>query len=227
MNSNTLEKVVDWDKLPSIQRKSILFEKFNFIKSSIQFSSNKAKILTVTSSVKGEGKSFNSMNLAASYAIQGEKVLIIDADMHNPALTKQFKKEREPGLSNVLSGRYEINDVLQKTSLDNLSFISSGTIPPSPNKLLSSDLFVNFIEQIRDLFTIIIFDTPPILLISDARIIGSKSDNVVLVIKAGLTKKRDISRSIQLIESSGKNFLGVIYNGKRLSKKESKLYHYY
>ncbi|MBC1457800.1 tyrosine-protein kinase family protein [Listeria newyorkensis] len=216
-----------WDKLPVTEVRSVFFEKLNSIQSSIQFSNNKAQIITVTSAHKGEGKTFTSMNLAAVYAMQGKRVLIIDADMHNPRLSKSFQQVNKPGFSSVLTGVVDYQEAVQETGLENLYFLPVGPLPPAPTKLLNSEHFQTFMACVREEYDLILFDTPPILLISDSRTIGAASDGVILVIKAAYTKKADISRAIDLIEAKQDKFLGAIYNDKKLSKREMATYSYY
>ncbi|MBC1475365.1 CpsD/CapB family tyrosine-protein kinase [Listeria grandensis] len=218
---------LEWDKLPVTEVRSVFFEKLNSIQSSIQFSNNKAQVITVTSAHKGEGKTFTSMNLAAVYAMQGKRVLIIDADMHNPRLSKSFQQTNKQGFSSVLAGAVPYQEALQATGIENLSFLPVGPLPPAPTKLLNSVHFQTFVEDVRAEYDLILFDTPPILLISDSRTIGAASDGVILVIKAANTKKADIMRAIQLIESRHEKFLGAIYNDKKLSKREMSTYSYY
>ncbi|MBC1358423.1 tyrosine-protein kinase family protein [Listeria booriae] len=226
LNNDHPAKLV-WESLPVTEVRSVFFEKLNSIQSSIQFSNNKAQIITVTSAHKGEGKTFTSMNLAAVYAMQGKRVLIIDADMHNPRLSKSFQQVNKPGFSSVLTGAMTYQEVVQTTGIENLFFLPVGPLPPAPTKLLNSEHFKDFMMCVREEYDLILFDTPPILLISDSRTIGAASDGVVLVIKAAYTKKADIIRAIDLIEAKQDKFLGAIFNDKKLSKREMATYSYY
>ncbi|MBC1290929.1 tyrosine-protein kinase family protein [Listeria booriae] len=226
LNNNHPAKLV-WESLPVTEVRSVFFEKLNSIQSSIQFSNNKAQIITVTSAHKGEGKTFTSMNLAAVYAMQGKRVLIIDADMHNPRLSKSFQQVNKPGFSSVLTGAMTYQEVVQTTGIENLFFLPVGPLPPTPTKLLNSEHFKDFMMCVREEYDLILFDTPPILLISDSRTIGAASDGVILVIKAAYTKKADIIRAIDLIEAKQDKFLGAIFNDKKLSKREMATYSYY
>ncbi|MBC2675422.1 tyrosine-protein kinase family protein [Listeria booriae] len=226
LNDNHPAKLL-WKNLPVTEVRSVFFEKLNSIQSSIQFSNNKAQIITVTSAHKGEGKTFTSMNLAAVYAMQGKRVLIIDADMHNPRLSKSFQQVNKPGFSSVLTGAMTYQEVVQTTGIENLFFLPVGPLPPAPTKLLNSKHFKDFMTCIREEYDLILFDTPPILLISDSRTIGAASDGVILVIKAAYTKKADIIRAIDLIEAKQDKFLGAIFNDKKLSKREMATYSYY
>ena len=188
-------------------------EYYNSIRTNIQFSGRDLKVITLTSAQPGEGKSTTSVNLAISFARAGFRTLLIDADTRNSVMSGTFKSnERYLGLTSFLSGNAELSDVICDTSIDNLMIIPAGQVPPNPTSLIQNDNFKSMIETVRGLYDYVIIDTPPLGLVIDAAILAHHSDASLLVTKAGVDKRRTITKLKEQLEQSGSVFLGVILN---------------
>jgi capsular exopolysaccharide synthesis family protein len=175
------------------------------------------KIFFVTSSIKGEGKTFVSFNLANTLAQLGKKILIVGTDLRNPQLHKHLDQSKldNKGLSNYLhNSSLEWQDLLYKNKTNDFSFdvLLSGDIPPNPILLLSSKRFTTFVNEIKELYDIIVFDTPPTLLVSDSLIISKYADTTLYVVRSGMTEKKLISYSSKLNEDKKLNNMGYVIN---------------
>ncbi|OXA86332.1 GumC family protein [Flavobacterium hydatis] len=175
------------------------------------------KIFFVTSSIKGEGKTFVSFNLASTLAQLGKKILIVGTDLRNPQLHKHLDQSKldNKGLSNYLhNNSLEWQDLLYKNKTTDFSFdvLLSGDIPPNPILLLSSKRFTTFVNEIRGLYDIIVFCTPPTLLVSDSLIISKYADTTLYVVRSGMTEKKLVSYSSRLNEDKKLNNMGYVIN---------------
>lgn len=208
-----------------------LMEHMRTIQTTIQFSkvSNEEKIRTivVSSANKGDGKSFCALNLAKSFAASGKKTLLIDADLYNPRISRQLNYRMKLGLSNYLTDSEEYVGYIKKQSQENLFFLPSGLTSSAPTEVLESVKMDNLINHAKKSFDIVIFDTPPTLVLNDSRVIGSYCDGVILVVSSGKTKKHELLEAVNLIESANNKLLGVVLNRKKYSGKEMGSYLYY
>jgi capsular exopolysaccharide synthesis family protein len=203
-------------------------EQYRTIRTNIQFASSvdyKLQTLVVTSSGPSEGKSTTSANLAVVFAKSGQKVLLVDADMRKPTVFKTFQLTNEIGLSTVLSTSKNIDEAAQKTSIENLSVLTSGPKPPNPSELLGSMRMDQVIKEARNLYDIVIFDMPPIVAVTDAQIMASKVDGTLLVVRENVTKKESVTKAKELLHLVNARVLGVVYNGAEQSKDQG--YYYY
>ena len=183
----------------------------------------------ITSPVKGEGKSTIALNMAMTLAGDDWKVVLVDTDFHVPRLSKTFKKEKEPGLSELLTNQATLEEVVYNHPNNKLSFISTGKKPPNIPRMLNSEQFVTFIDDLKKKFDIIIIDTPAALLITEASYIFSKVDGIILVGKIKHTTYTDIKKVIKRIVTTNTEIFGTILNNTRynLFDKEYQEYHYY
>ena len=185
-------------------------EYYNALRTNIQLSGDKLKVIAVSSVRPGEGKSTTSTNIAWAFARAGYKTLLVDADIRNSVMSGVFKsRERITGLTDYLSGTRDLSHGLCET---NLFVIQSGSISPNPTGLLQSPKFETMIETLRKYFDYIIVDTAPIGIVIDAAIVAQKCDASILVTEAGTTKRRDVDRAKQQLEQTGTPFLGVVLN---------------
>ncbi|MBM7635969.1 tyrosine-protein kinase [Streptococcus saliviloxodontae] len=188
-------------------------EYYNSIRTNIQFSGNDLRTIVITSVQPGEGKSTTATNLAISYARAGFRTLLVDADTRNSVMSGVFKAtERIDGLTAYLSGNVELSDVICSTNVENLMVITSGKIPPNPTSLLQNSNFDYMIETTRNLYDVVIVDSPPIGLVVDAAIIAQKCDASFMVTEAGAIKRRYIQKAKAQMEQSGAQFLGIVLN---------------
>ncbi|WEG13382.1 CpsD/CapB family tyrosine-protein kinase [Pullulanibacillus sp. KACC 23026] len=207
--------------------KSPTTEQYRTIRTNIEFSQvdKTVRTLVVTSASPGEGKSTTTNNLAVVMAQQGKQVLLIDADLRKPTTHYTFRLANQQGLSTVLTRQSTLEDTIRKTEIDNLFVMSSGPVPPNPAELLTSTAMKKMIEQAKEVFDVIIFDSPPVLAVTDAQILSSYSDGTVLVVASGSTETESAKLARDLLLKSQAKLLGVVLNRK--SKKDKNGYYYY
>lgn len=205
--------------------KSIDAEAYRSLRSNIEYSSfdDEYRAIVVTSSVPGEGKSTTSGNLALSLAQSGNKVLLVDCDMRKPSIHKKFKISNMSGTAELLLRKESFEDVANFYN-ENLTIITAGKIPPNPSEMLSSRAMTAFIKEMKKEFKYIILDTPPLQAVTDAQVLSTKADGVLLVVKAGSTKKEMVLNSVDLIKKVHGKVIGTVLNGVENSKNN---YYYY
>ena len=205
--------------------KSIDAEAYRSLRSNIEYSSfdDEYRAIVVTSSVPGEGKSTTSGNLALSLAQSGNKVLLVDCDMRKPSIHKKFKISNISGTAELLLRKESFEDVANFYN-ENLTIITAGKIPPNPSEMLSSRAMTAFIKEMKKEFKYIILDTPPLQAVTDAQVLSTKADGVLLVVRAGSTKRDAVLNSVDLIKKVQGKVIGTVLNGVE-NKKNS--YYYY
>lgn len=175
--------------------KSSIAESFRNLRANLQYFLKKdadTRTILVTSSVSGEGKTFCSANLAYIYAISGKKTLVLGADLRKPALTKVLKQKNSRGLSSFLAGLCEYDELGENIITDNLYVIHSGHVPPNPSELLVNERMALFMEKIKQDYEVIIIDSPPVGIVSDALELTKYADISVIVVRQATTKKNSI-----------------------------------
>lgn len=209
--------------------KSIITEQFRIIRANIKYSipDIELKTILVTSSTPGEGKSTNAANLGVVFAQEGKKVLIVDADMRKPTLHHTFGIFNTVGLSTILSKQDDYSFAVQETPIVGLFVLPSGPIPPNPAELLSSKYFTLFLEEMKKLYDIIIFDTPPLLSVSDAQVLSPQCDGSLLIIHSGVAEKEEVLEAQAILNSSQSKILGVVLNKYKMPKKRKSYQQYY
>jgi len=227
--TNSKKKLLDSKRklIAKYDPKSPISEQYRTIRTNILYSSVDEEIrsLMVTSSGPGEGKSTTTGNLAVVFAQQGKTVLLIDADLRKPTVHYTFKLTNTTGLTSVLTNQIDIKEAVNKTDEENLFVLPSGPIPPNPSELLGSKAMHNFMEQALEEFDLIIFDTPPVLAVTDAQILGNLCQGSILVVSSGKTEKDALIKTKELLTSTNGKLLGVVLNNKKIDKKGS--YYYY
>ncbi|MBB3104847.1 polysaccharide biosynthesis tyrosine autokinase [Azomonas macrocytogenes] len=189
-------------------------EAMRSLRTSLHFAMIEAKnnILMITGPSPSVGKSFVTANLAAVTAQSGKKVLLIDADMRKGYLHKVMRGQAEKGLSDILAGRITLFDAIQKTPLNNLNWISHGQLPPNPSELLMHENFTRFVREVSNMYDLVIFDTPPILAVTDASLVGSQSGTILMVVRYGQNRVKEIEAAKRRLEQNGLLVKGVIFN---------------
>jgi capsular exopolysaccharide synthesis family protein len=194
--------------------RSPVAEAFRSLRTNLEYSSvdDPIKTMLVTSPGEGEGKSTVAANLAIVEAQSGKKVVIVDADMRRPKVHVQFNKTNRIGLSDVVTDKLKIEDVVKTfEQVENLSIITCGTIPPNPAELLGSAKMSKTIKELESRYDMIIFDTPP-MIVSDAQILSSKVDGLVYVIIPGRTNAVTAKRPLEELKRIGSKILGIVVN---------------
>ena len=205
--------------------KSIDAEAYRSLRSNIEYSSfdDEYRAIVVTSSVPGEGKSTTSGNLALSLAQSGNKVLLVDCDMRKPSIHKKFKISNISGTAELLLRKESFEDVANCYN-ENLTIITAGKIPPNPSEMLASRAMAAFIKEMKNEFKYIILDTPPLQAVTDAQVLSTKSDGVLLVVRAGSTKREMVLNSVDLIKKVHGKIIGTVLNG--VENKKNNYYYY-
>ena len=205
--------------------KSIDAEAYRSLRSNIEYSSfdDEYRVIVVTSSVPGEGKSTTSGNLAIALAQSGNKVLLVDCDMRKPSIHKKFKISNAAGTAELLLRKKSFEEVVNDYN-ENLTIITAGKIPPNPSEMLASRAMTAFIKEMKNEFKYIILDTPPLQAVTDAQVLSTKADGVLLVVRAGSTKKELVSNSVDLINKVHGKVIGTVLNG--VENKRNNYYYY-
>ena len=209
--------------------KSNISEDIRTIRTNLKFTANDdAKVLLVTSSVPGEGKSFISAHLAAAFAQTGEKVLLVDADLRLGRVHKIFNQSATKGFSNMLiSGTSEdLPEYIKKTTIPNLYIVSRGTVPPNPSELLNSSSCRKLINIFRENFDRVIFDGVPVNGLPDSLVLANLVDRVIIVTTIGYTSIDELNQTKKALEQIDANIAGVVVN-KAPTTKRGKYSNYY
>lgn len=207
--------------------KSPISEQYRTIRTNIQFSvaDRPLRSIMVTSSAPAEGKSTTVANLAVVFAQQGKKVLLIDADLRKPTAHYTFRKDNYIGLTNVLTKQATLQTAVKETDVENLFVLTSGPIPPNPAELLGSAAMEELLAEAYDQFNVVLFDTPPVLAVTDAQILANQCDGTILVVHSGKTDIEAAQKAKELLLAAKGKLLGVVLNQKK--QKESSYYYYY
>jgi tyrosine-protein kinase Etk/Wzc len=196
--------------------KSILAESFRSIRTNLQFISadtKGSKIISITSTISGEGKTFVSINLAAIIAYTGKKVIVLDLDMRKPRIHIALGLDNSKGMSTLLIGKYQLNDVIQRTETENLHVITAGPIPPNPSELLISNPMNELLETLKKTYDVVIIDNPPVGLVTDGIAMMQKADYPIYVMRANYSKREFIHFIDRLYFENHLNKLSIILNG--------------
>lgn len=209
--------------------RSPISESYRALRTNIEFSSidEQLQVLMVSSAGPGEGKSTTITNLAVTFAQSEKKVVLIDADLRKPTAHHTFSISNRWGLSSVVSQQCSLEEVIQMTDVANLDVITSGAIPPNPAEMMGSKRMTAIIEQLRRMYDIILIDTPPLLAVTDAQIVATKSDGVILVVDQGRVKREIASKAVKNLESVNARILGVVLNNVKRKANEEAYYYYY
>lgn len=199
-------------------KSSPISEQYRTIRTNIQYAmvDRDLKTIVITSSGPSEGKSTTSANLAIVFANSGKRVLLVDADMRKPTVAKTFTLDNARGLSTLLGSRETmLHQVVQSSGVDNLFLITSGPKPPNPSELLDSRRMKELIQELKQQYDLVIFDMPPVVAVTDAQIVASKSDGTILVVRENVSKRDSLLKAKSLLELVDANILGVVYNGSK------------
>jgi len=209
--------------------RSPIAEAYRIIRTNLQFIDvdRPARSILVSSASPTEGKSTTVSNLANVFAEAGSRVTLVDGDLRRPNLHRIFGLDRERGgLTSMLVGKQELNGLgVQQTSQDNLVLLSSGPLPPRPADLLGSSRMKELVGHLARQTDVVLIDSPPVLAVTDATILSTVADGVILVVDPSKSKRRDLRRAREAIEAVGGRILGVVIN--RLNRRGGSTYYYY
>lgn len=208
------------------QPKSIEAESYRILRTNIIYSSfdKEIKRILVTSAEPGEGKSITSGNLALAFAHDEKKVILIDCDLRKPSLHKKFRISNNKGLSDAIINKDKLNDCIQKRT-EYLDILTSGKIPPNPSEMLGSEAMSSLLDELSNIYDVIVLDTPPVLAVTDAQILSTKVDGTILVVRAEKTKKDTVIAAKGVLDKVNADILGTVLNGG--DKNKGNYYYYY
>ena len=210
--------------------KSPVSEAYRSLRTSMLYSTSEKnlKSILVSSAGPGEGKTTTVANLAITYANLGKKTLLVDTDLRRPVVHKVFDLERDPGITTYLSSATDnYTDLIQTSEISNLSIITAGIIPPNPSELLGSNRMTKFVKQIENDWDMVLFDSPPMIAVTDATMISKEIDQVVLIVKVGQTDKKAFHHTINNLRNINAPLGGIIMNAVTSKSSYGSYYYYY
>ncbi|WP_153392877.1 polysaccharide biosynthesis tyrosine autokinase [Ornithinicoccus halotolerans] len=201
-------------------------EAFRTLRTNLQFVdvANKPKVIVFTSSLPGEGKSTTTANLALTLAATGSRVCIVEGDLRRPRLLQYMGLESSVGLTNVLIGEADVDDVLQPFG-NSLWVLGCGPIPPNPSELLGSPTMAELLRNLGHRFDYVIIDAPPLLPVTDAAVLSKVADGAIVVVGAGIIHKEHLQRALTSLHNVGAHVLGLVMN--RLPTRGADAYYAY
>lgn len=202
-------------------------EAYKLLRTNLMFSlpDKPCRILGVTSSIRGEGKSTTSVNLAYTLAQAGKRTLLIDADMRLPSVAGKLEIHGRPGLSNLLAGLVTESDAVQQSKLlSNWYILPAGDIPPNPSELLGSERMHALLERCSQAFDFIVIDLPPINIVTDALVISAWTDGLVVVVRQNYTDSKALNACMYQTKQLGSKFLGFVMTDAAVGKGSYKRY---
>lgn len=210
-----LSEELDHFKLTDKEMPFDIVESFKSIRTNVSFtlSTNKRKILAVSSANLGDGKSTIAANIAIAIAQSGSKVLLIDADMRKSVQHTIFGLKNKCGLSTAVSQMDPLDQCIQKNVMDNLDIMPAGPTPPNPSELLASEEMTDLLNELSSRYSIIIIDTPPVNIVTDAMELAKNDAGLIMVVRYGYTTEEDLKTAGKKIEFAQMNLLGFILNG--------------
>ncbi len=215
----------------------LMHEEYRLLRTNIKYSLTDDKeyhVIGITSSVKGEGKTTTAINLAYTFAENGEKVCLIEGDMRLPTMKTKLNLEPHKGLSEFLTGQASLNDTVEKVNFEKCSFccIQAGTLPPNPPELLSTARAGKMLEALGKAFTYIIIDLPPVTMVSDALVMGDKLDGVIMVVAQPICTKSVLKEAMRKLSVARIKVIGFVRNltgehSGRYTKYKGRTYEYH
>ncbi len=214
---------------------SVTAEAYRSLRTNLSFVSpdDPIKCLLITSAGPSEGKSLTIANLALAYAQMGKKTLLVDTDLRRPVIHHIFSMKREPGFTDLFAAEADYNAVVKPTQRENLSIITAGIFTPNPAELIASQKMESHVEYFKKNFDMVFFDTPPIVAVTDAPLLGTKLDGVLLVVRSHKTRREVAMQAVSNLNNVGVKCIGSVLNDINLSHRYSSYgyykyyYHYY
>ena len=208
-----------------IQSKEPVVDAYRHVRTNIQFANvdSALKRIMITSSIPGEGKTLTAANLAISFAELGKRILVVDCDLRKSHQHILFNIRKSPGLSDYLAHNIALEKTIYMTHVPNLYVMPAGTTPPNPAEMLASAKMETLIQTLEQNFDFVIYDTPPIIAVTDPVILSRKVGNVIQVVRFGKTNRHVVGDSLNRLRNVNSDVLGVIFN----SMQKAKGYGYY
>ncbi|NLE24304.1 MAG: CpsD/CapB family tyrosine-protein kinase [Clostridiaceae bacterium] len=203
------------NEIPVVEKPgSTLAESFRSVRTNLKFfiKDTKNPVISVSSTISSEGKTFISINLAAIIASNNNKVLLIGLDLRKPRIHKIFGIDNDNGISNYLIGQEKYESIIFETGIENLWYTPSGPVPPNPAELIDSPVMNDFIDRAKNQFDYIIIDTPPVALVTDALLLSPLTDLYVFVVRQRFTSKNTLALIEELYRNDNIKSIGVVMN---------------
>jgi len=203
-------------------------ESYRSLRSNLKFVLNtgqaelELKTIAFTSCTQGEGKSVTNADMALAFALGGQRVLLVDADMRRPAAGRYLGVDNEPGLSDVLQGRQAWRDCLRREVMPGVDVLPAGRQPAAPGDLLADTRTAELIAEVREAYDPVVFDVPPVLAVADIEGLAPRLDAVFLVVRSGLLSQRVVREGLKRLERVGANVVGCVLNAARSRRNEKK-----
>ncbi|MBN2103139.1 polysaccharide biosynthesis tyrosine autokinase [bacterium] len=208
--------------------KSGTAEAFRSLRSNLQFANvdQNIKSIVISSSNAEEGKSLTSANLAIAYALLGEDVMLVDADLRKPRLHKLLQCQKSPGLTECLIEGLPAEKVIQKTGIDHLYVVCSGKTPPNPSEILSSRRMEQFVHEIEGKGRLVIFDSAPLLPVTDTLVLAGRTDGIILIVQHGKTSRFDVEHVLEMLTNAKVHVAGAVLNQIPVTRGYGYYYYY-
>ena len=209
--------------------KSPISESYRGLRTNILLSNTKEiKSILVSSAGPGEGKTTTVANLAITFANLGKKTLLVDTDLRRPVVHSVFNVKREPGVTNYLSGLTDdYLPLVKKSEIENLSILTSGLIPPNPSEILGTKRMSTLVKKLESDWDMVLFDSPPLVAVTDATMISKEIDSIILVIKAGQTDKKAFHHTMANLNNINAPLDGIVMNAVTSKSNYGSYYYYY
>jgi tyrosine-protein kinase Etk/Wzc len=200
---------------------NVFLEAFRSIRTNLQFlpQNEKSRVISITSSVSGEGKTTIASKLAEIIAQSDKRVIVLDMDLRKASIHKEFDLANNIGMSNYLTHQNSLEEVIKKTNSKNVDVITTGVLPPNPSELILTNAMKKLLEELKESYDYIIMDTPPVGLVTDALILMNYSDITFTVVRANYTRKEFIRNLDRLSKEHSHNHVGMILNGVEIGDK--------
>ena len=197
-----------------VDPRSVVAEAYRSLRTNIAFARAQSRVrtLVLTSPGPADGKSTTVANLAITFAQQGQRTLLIDGDLRRAVLDKTFSIPRTPGLTEVIIGVSALSDAVHETTVANLFVMGSGQLPPNPSELLGSERMREVLAEARESFDVVLFDSPPLLAVTDAAVLSTMVDGVILVVRVGATSREAVRRAATHLRTVHSRILGAVLN---------------
>ena len=210
--------------------KSVITEAFRRVRARLEYFTSEVQcpVITISSSMPGEGKTFCALNIASVFAISGKKTLLMGFDLRKPGLNKVLNLPKHSGISNYLIGQAKLQDIIQPhANLNNLYILPSGTIPPNPSELIGSPKTTELLNQLKQQFEVIIIDTPPMGIVSDAYLLARHADSMIFLSRQNFTVRSVFTNTIKQMKDEGITNIGVLLNDIPVKKSVFGYNYYY
>lgn len=208
--------------------KSAVTEMYRALRTSLDFASvdTRVKSILVTSSIPGEGKTTTACNLAIVNAQAGRRTLLVDADLRRPMVHRMFEVSNLQGLTSLLIRQGSVEQVIVSTEVEHLDVLPCGPVPPNPAEIAGSQAVKTLLHSLCEAYDLVVIDSPPVLSVTDARLLAAAADGVLYVVGAGLVSRPALKKAHDSLALVGCRILGTVLNNKKLSKSEQQYYYY-